>query len=176
MTRRQGREAAMAVSLFGLVLWVFGLLALLFGSGWGLWPLLVGLALCVLAVIILGAMDPPAKTYGETGTGSLFGVRTTPEEHFVIGEDGRLTPAPVDVPGMVVTRDSYAAYLQSAHWRTTRQRKLEAVGRRCQLCGDTHRIEIHHNRYDHLGAEPMDDLIALCHDCHQHFHAGRQVR
>lgn len=175
-TRDQASLAAARVALGGMALWLFGLLALLAGSGWGMWPLFGGLALCLGAVAVLGAIDPAQPTYGHMGDHSVFSVRTSPEEHFIIGEDRRLKPAPVETPGINLTRDRYVAYLQSDHWKATRARKLAEVGPRCQLCGGTHRLEVHHNCYGHLGQESMSELIVLCRDCHRHFHQGRRVR
>ena len=66
----------------------------------------------------------------------------------------------------------YYAYLQTPHWKEVRNLKLHQVGGKCQLCGATKRLEIHHNSYEHLGKEEyyLNDLIVLCHECHAKFH------
>lgn len=70
----------------------------------------------------------------------------------------------------------YPEYLQSSEWRATRARKLYSVGNRCQVCNSaTPPLEVHHRTYEHLGAEPDEDLTALCHECHTLFHTARRI-
>lgn len=61
----------------------------------------------------------------------------------------------------------YLTYINSAAWRTRRQRAIERAGRRCQVCGERKRLQVHHVSYDHLGCERDEDLTALCWWCHQ---------
>lgn len=63
----------------------------------------------------------------------------------------------------------YKEYLQTEHWLTLSTKIKEDVGK-CQLCGSTHRLEVHHNNYDNLWNETSKDLIVLCHECHSKFH------
>jgi hypothetical protein len=37
-------------------------------------------------------------------------------------------------------------------------------------------LEVHHRTYARLGFEQPDDLIALCHDCHQDHHRALVLR
>lgn len=65
----------------------------------------------------------------------------------------------------------YDAYLKTEEWAQRRQRKLEAVGYRCECCDATDvPLQVHHRRYTNLGDEPDDDLVALCRDCHERYH------
>ncbi len=59
-------------------------------------------------------------------------------------------------------------YLCRAHWRTTRIKKLLSVGEKCEQCGSTENLHVHHLRYDHLFDERMEDLRVLCCACHGH--------
>ena len=62
----------------------------------------------------------------------------------------------------------YRDYMRSEAWRERRARALKRAGFRCQICGeDTGKLEVHHNRYDNLGNERDEDLVALCGQCHR---------
>lgn len=61
-------------------------------------------------------------------------------------------------------------YLQSDKWRTKRLERLAIDGCRCQSCGATGPLEVHHKTYKNLEHEPMSDLVSLCRDCHQDVH------
>jgi len=89
----------------------------------------------------------------------------------------------------------YNAYIASEAWQHKRLQKLlslvgvtahryesiewlvhHASGHHypCEKCGckGTHaEIWIHHRRYQNLGQEPLDDLVALCGFCHQALHS-----
>lgn len=61
----------------------------------------------------------------------------------------------------------YEAYLNSSDWRLKRGKVIKR-DKRCRICGDTERLEVHHPpyTYDDLGEEEISDLITLCHACH----------
>lgn len=70
----------------------------------------------------------------------------------------------------------YREYLQTPEWREKRNQKVEEAGGGCQLRDQTGALDVHHRTYANRGHEPMTDLIALCRECHELFHAsGRQV-
>lgn len=62
----------------------------------------------------------------------------------------------------------YDSYINSDVWREKARRIRERDGYRCQICGanDTP-LEVHHLTYDRLGEEQDDDLITVCHSCHE---------
>ena len=64
--------------------------------------------------------------------------------------------------------DSYNDYLRSPAWRDVKRRYREAYPMIC-MCGST-KVEIHHKTYDRVGKEDLDDLVALCRDCHEQAH------
>lgn len=69
---------------------------------------------------------------------------------------------------------SYGEYLSTPEWRRCRDRALVRAGWRCQWrdCeGTAGRLEVHHRSYEHLGAEPDDDLVVLCYGHHHGLHA-----
>lgn len=54
------------------------------------------------------------------------------------------------------------------HWRAwerLRRRVLDAVGWRCERCGDAGPMEIHHRDRDRTNNDPAN-LEALCRGCH----------
>lgn len=63
----------------------------------------------------------------------------------------------------------YKEYLQTEHWKTVSQKYKEKYGK-CQLCGSTNGLNVHHNNYDCLWDETDKDLIVLCLDCRKKFH------
>lgn len=64
----------------------------------------------------------------------------------------------------------YPQYLQTWHWRMTREAAIERAGGTCQLCGETAGLQVHHNNYDSLFDERPEDLVVLCRHCHAKFH------
>lgn len=66
--------------------------------------------------------------------------------------------------------DSYAAYLVSDHWKALRLRVLKRDGHRCVLCRGDKNLQVHHDRYDSLGAEPLRILKTFCDLCHRRVH------
>jgi hypothetical protein len=73
--------------------------------------------------------------------------------------------------------DLYNAYLFSSQWENTRQARLMMDSYRCQMrlsgCTYDEHLQVHHESYDNIGDEPMDDLLTVCHNCHQLIH-GRE--
>jgi 5-methylcytosine-specific restriction endonuclease McrA len=52
-----------------------------------------------------------------------------------------------------------------------RTRTLERDGWRCQCCGSSINLQVHHLRFrGRLGSDVSDNLITLCVDCHSKEH------
>lgn len=64
----------------------------------------------------------------------------------------------------------YESYLTTKSWRTTRDRARRLANYRCQRCGTTRDLEVHHKTYKRLGAELDSDLEVLCRGCHNSHH------
>lgn len=64
---------------------------------------------------------------------------------------------------------NYAAYVKSSRWQTTRRRWHKAKGYPPCVCGDP-AVLLHHKTYQRLGEEALDDLVAMCDDCHSTVH------
>ena len=62
-------------------------------------------------------------------------------------------------------------YLPSNHWKKKREEALEFYGRKCQACGSTESLQVHHLHYKSLHRENVEtDLEVLCADCHKFEH------
>ena len=61
--------------------------------------------------------------------------------------------------------------LNSDSYRKLRTDVLERDGWRCQNCGTSERLQVHHIRSrSALGDDAAENLITLCADCHRQFH------
>lgn len=64
--------------------------------------------------------------------------------------------------------ERYRRYIRSPEWAAKRAQVLARASLRCEKCDRIGlALEVHHLRYDSLGFEPMEDLLALCGDCHE---------
>lgn len=78
---------------------------------------------------------------------------------------------------------AYHDYLKSPEWSQKRQEALHRSGGnsldgpKCEAC-DTraHSLDVHHLHYRNLGHEPLNDLVVLCRECHDHAHANHEYR
>lgn len=64
----------------------------------------------------------------------------------------------------------YNAYLRSDAWRAKRAQVLERAQHLCEACGIARAVEAHHTTYKHVGREPLFELRAVCHSCHEQLH------
>jgi 5-methylcytosine-specific restriction endonuclease McrA len=60
----------------------------------------------------------------------------------------------------------YERHLASDEWQALRAARITAARGRCERCGDTEGLQLHHRSYDRLGKERDDDLELLCWRCH----------
>lgn len=66
----------------------------------------------------------------------------------------------------------YDIFLQSNYWKEVAKAVKREAGYKCEICGDTKRLEVHHTTYEHKGEEYLypEDLQCLCHKCHSEVH------
>jgi 5-methylcytosine-specific restriction endonuclease McrA len=69
----------------------------------------------------------------------------------------------------------YAEYLQSPEWQETRRLVRRRFRDRCAVCNSPDYLQIHHRTYARRGEEDVEDLVALCSDCHSSFHESRKL-
>jgi 5-methylcytosine-specific restriction endonuclease McrA len=72
-------------------------------------------------------------------------------------------------------RYRYDQYLRSQQWDLIRGQVRAKYKDTCQECFKAGKVEIHHKTYERIGAEHIDDLVALCRSCHKALHAGEIV-
>jgi hypothetical protein len=61
----------------------------------------------------------------------------------------------------------YNAYLTSPPWKAKSRAVILRARGVCEGCGVNPATEAHHLNYDHVFAEPLFDLVAVCHPCHE---------
>lgn len=64
----------------------------------------------------------------------------------------------------------YPDYLRSQEWLAKRQPVMERANGVCEECRMNEATDIHHKTYDRVGAEPPEDLSAVCRLCHNCLH------
>ena len=71
----------------------------------------------------------------------------------------------------------YPNYLISNEWQVKRFSVLQRAKNLCEKKGCTEKVtDIHHLTYANVGLEPLEDLQALCHECHAQVHGHRKIR
>jgi hypothetical protein len=75
-----------------------------------------------------------------------------------------------DIFRLKLDKDSYKEYLCSFHWKEKRKEAINFYGNKCSICGSYRKINVHHKSYTNLGHEPLEDLVVLCHTCHEKVH------
>jgi hypothetical protein len=75
--------------------------------------------------------------------------------------------------------DSYDDYKDSPHWkRLVSIHITHNIHAKCWICGSGHyllgfirKLILHHDNYDHMGAEKLNrDVFVICEVCHQSIH------
>lgn len=73
-----------------------------------------------------------------------------------------------------MTKAEYQKYLASRRWAQKREAIRRRSGNTCERCLERPMDAVHHLTYEHIGHEPLADLIAICDDCHQ-FLSGKST-
>lgn len=69
------------------------------------------------------------------------------------------------------SREFYDWYISiSPVWYAIRKWALLRAGNRCEQCGATSMLSVHHLTYNNLGKEHPEDLRVLCQTCHDKAH------
>lgn len=73
-----------------------------------------------------------------------------------------------DAPDYMINgKVDYPFYIDSPEWKVKADLRRRIADGKCDRCGtDTNYLEIHHLHYNTLAHEEMDDLEALCKECH----------
>ena len=65
------------------------------------------------------------------------------------------------------TREGYAEYRKTNHWKAKRKQALYHWNHKCADCHSKLRLHVHHLNYYRLYGERMTDLVVLCCQCHK---------
>ena len=65
----------------------------------------------------------------------------------------------------------YKVYIKSKWWEKRKNQYFKIYGRKCQICGSSSYIQVHHIVYKDLGFEEDADLAGLCQSHHEQFHS-----
>lgn len=78
---------------------------------------------------------------------------------------------PEGVPDYIRKMD-YKDFLETPYWKQVVRDVKAKKGNRCELCGSSSNLEVHHPDYSIHGYEidNEDRLTLLCHECHSRFH------
>jgi 5-methylcytosine-specific restriction endonuclease McrA len=71
------------------------------------------------------------------------------------------------------TKVKYHDYIVSPAWFARRRQLFDVRGERCERCGSTRNIQVHHRNYKRVGREQDKDLEVLCRGCHENEHEGK---
>lgn len=69
--------------------------------------------------------------------------------------------------GGIVMSFDYQAYLASREWSLKREAVRERSNNECERCWKAPQQAVHHLSYEHIGDEPLDELLAVCNPCHE---------
>lgn len=72
-------------------------------------------------------------------------------------------------------KQRYRIYLNSEHWKNLRQEKLEK-NPRCEKCGRSTCLDVHHLVYRDLYDVTLKDLQTLCRSCHNKEHEKKNCK
>jgi hypothetical protein len=62
------------------------------------------------------------------------------------------------------------AYYASRDWSLKKRAVRDRAGNKCERCGSNDGCQVHHQTYEHLYDEPLDDLQYICEECHKYKH------
>jgi hypothetical protein len=91
-------------------------------------------------------------------------------------------PAYLGKVRVLVTKEEYAVYLNSDHWKALRSDRLRSPNVCCQRCSlprwlaeiaYSQDLNCHHRSYANLGSECPEELEPLCRRCHEIDKFGR---
>ena len=70
---------------------------------------------------------------------------------------------------------AYQNHIDSPEWAVIRDQVRQRSCGLCEQCKEKPARHVHHLTYKRLGAEPLDDLLHLCLDCHQKRHPHKLI-
>lgn len=71
---------------------------------------------------------------------------------------------------MFISAKDKLEYMQSEKWRALKLSRLRIAQHKCESCGSTHNLHLHHITYERLTQERIEDVVIVCEECHQRQH------
>lgn len=71
---------------------------------------------------------------------------------------------------MFISNADKLAYMITEQWKQLKLERLRIAQNKCESCGSTHNLHLHHITYERLTQELISDLVILCEECHQRQH------
>jgi len=65
---------------------------------------------------------------------------------------------------------AYKDYLKTEHWQELRKAKHKKKHRKCAICGNKNKLDVHHLSYKNIYDIKTEDLRVLCRGCHSLLH------
>lgn len=75
-----------------------------------------------------------------------------------------------------MNHNEYKKYLKYEHWRVIRTKFISERGGKCEDCGTTENLHIHHMHYRTIGKEKKEDVEILCANCHEYKHLKEEAQ
>ena len=76
---------------------------------------------------------------------------------------------------MKFNRKKYLEYINNSNeWKLKRAEVFSLKGYKCERCGSTRKIHVHHATYERLFNELVTDLFTLCNSCHDEYHKNNK--
>jgi len=75
----------------------------------------------------------------------------------------------------MITPEEYGFYLLSEEWQEKRDSIQDFCEGICMECNDVHGNILHHETYENIFEEPLDDLLWVCKRCHNKIHRSGRV-
>jgi 5-methylcytosine-specific restriction endonuclease McrA len=69
--------------------------------------------------------------------------------------------------------NDYQTYQNSNEWKARVTKVMRRTNGICERCRQQKAIHVHHLTYERVGEEELEDLQALCFDCHDDAHEGK---
>lgn len=69
----------------------------------------------------------------------------------------------------------YNEYLQTPQWKRISAMVIARANGICEGCGVNPARHAHHLTYEHVGNEPLFELVAVCSECHQRLHPDKDL-
>ena len=72
---------------------------------------------------------------------------------------------------MFINAEEKLAYMQTKQWIELKEHRLRIAQYKCECCGSTYKLHLHHVTYERLTQEHIEDVAVLCNICHNRLHS-----